>query len=160
MLPVSAGQVIHLAKDLNKQYRPLKVRLHSGMPKHPLMAHLLGYEPYLDDVPNAQLNGPDGFLAQVLYDLTVGQPELLVDDVGGLHVFPNPVIDELVILLPATTLIGRIEIVDNLGRMVHSEGLRPTDRITYGVGQLANGSYTVVLRTAQRVWTARFVKSW
>jgi hypothetical protein len=68
--------------------------------------------------------------------------------------FPNPAQDRITFQLPNSERPLRIELIDMLGaaRSVIAEGASIT------IDQLAAGPHTVRIRTADKVFTSRFIK--
>ena len=121
---------------------------------------IAGREPYLDDVPNAQLTVPDGFLAQLRYDITIGLDETGATTTGELVVYPNPTNGQVTIVLPERIASGRIDLFDSVGRLVLSQALQSVNTVAVDLTPFAKGSYTALVHLGQRTMAAQVLRTW
>jgi hypothetical protein len=78
---------------------------------------------------------------------------------GQIQVLPNPVTDELVVLVEGSGAeVFNIIVIDAMGRRVFSETARGTDPQRFNMRNLSQGSYYVVVQTAGRTYSPRVVK--
>lgn len=134
--------------------------VYAGMnfPTHePVIA---GHNPYLDAVPAATANVPDAFLAQLKYDFTIGLEEQHVFESEGLLLYPNPTNGLISVALPSDLSMGTLEVADGLGRLVLQHSFRGTGKQVIDLSRVANGSYTVTLRSSSGVKVGRVIKVW
>lgn len=126
-----------------------------------------GNELPLANVPawgNAAFNGESAVLAYLratnLYDpgddpTEVSTALVPVREQGTLLLFPNPVMDQLVVQTPGPRSSDRIQVLDMSGRVLLETSRGNSARITMSVAHLAPGTYLVRSMTGR---TARFVK--
>jgi len=119
---------------------------------------LSGHVPYLDDVPNAQLEVPDGFLAQLRHDLTIGVPETRGSDHTTVAVFPNPTTGLLTFTLPEFLSGVEVELFDASGRSVLVRSYSRTMVCELDIRGLANGTYHALVRAGEQHWDLRVLK--
>ncbi|HNU57265.1 MAG TPA: T9SS type A sorting domain-containing protein, partial [Flavobacteriales bacterium] len=114
---------------------------------------LPGYDPYLDDIPSAQLTVPDGFLAQLRHDLTIDVPESGGDERVSVGVLPNPTGGLLAVTLPEVSPHVQVELFDSSGRSVLARSFSRTNVCELDIRHLANGTYQAMVKTAD--WRAQ-----
>lgn len=104
-----------------------------------------GYDPYLNETPQAVLNQKaDGFLAQLKYDYTIGlrdQPGYR--PIGDLLLYPNPASDRVTLQFPAHWL-GPVQVIvtDAIGRVVHQANASGSQSVL-DTRHFAQGAYDV-----------------
>jgi len=102
----------------------------------------------------------DGFIKYsptVSVQLTSNLNEGLFDD---LVLAPNPTENELHISATSFSTISSLEIIYMMGRVVFRQNpiLRAKQSLTISTSSLANGSYTLRLRSGSATMNRRFVK--
>jgi hypothetical protein len=117
---------------------------------------IAGHSPYLNEVPQPQA---DGFIAQLVYDLTIGVDEIdLPVTQNGITLYPNPA-NELVYFGVEELQIDRAWVSDGMGRIVRSLATTGQDRNVIDIRQLPSGVYILsVEATGGERRTARFLK--
>ena len=119
-----------------------------------------GHEPYQDDLPNAQLTISDAFLAQLLFNYTVGVSEFSETSSNELLAFPNPSSGQVILMLPEGVVTGRIDLFDSVGRIVLSQPLQNVSTVELDLNPLATGSYSALVRTGKRTMSAKILVAW
>lgn len=77
-----------------------------------------------------------------------------------LFLFPNPVNDELVITLPSVTPVIEVSVYDVTGKKVIDKSIK-TSNTSFNIKTsfLANGVYTVLVKTGEKMLTGKFIKN-
>ena len=75
---------------------------------------------------------------------------------GGVSLFPNPASDAIILTVGSTEPSTELMLHDALGRVVFNSTLR-SDRTSFPVNDLANGTYVLTLRKGSAVWSDRIV---
>jgi hypothetical protein len=79
-------------------------------------------------------------------------------DSNGIALWPNPVKEELSMVLPADAGDLRITMVAADGRVVRMVSTAYSTQVMVPVQDLAAGPYTVLVASDRVQWSARFVK--
>jgi Zn-dependent metalloprotease len=85
---------------------------------------------------------------------TVGITELTKDNV---EIYPNPTKNILNIVLPESNVISKINIIDNLGRVVYSSSTNDK-KTQISLDNLSRGIYTLIIMTENEVISKKVVK--
>ncbi|MDB4534499.1 T9SS type A sorting domain-containing protein, partial [Vicingaceae bacterium] len=85
---------------------------------------------------------------------TVGITELTKDNV---EIYPNPTKNILNIVLPESNVISKINIIDNLGRVVYSSSTNDK-KTQISLDNLSRGIYTLIIMTEDEVISKKVVK--
>jgi hypothetical protein len=118
---------------------------------------LPGFTPYCHG-PSVMVNELDGFIAQLQYNLSIGQYESQGMDIGGLMVYPNPCTDFIKLQIEGWGAREQVTIYNALGEVVLQQKVDGSGPIGLRVSHLSAGAYALTINTASGIRVTRFVK--